>query len=189
MRNERETAAWKIFNKMFYVAIPNLHLYSEDFIRQVGIHAPDSQMQRDLLNQPRRVSMTLANIINHRENGASVTFLAPSGGKEAFDLITEHLTDWVTIMKGHLNFEKPPLVDLEMMENFAMELYPYIVNRAVQKRNTGTYTLKPRTFMGKTMFKELTLVDESKANAYKRIVPTIANEFRSRYGYLDDPAF
>ena len=186
MRNERDTAAWKIYHQLFYVAIPNLSLYSEDFIRNVGTHAPDAQMQQDLMRQPRRVSLTLANIIRHRENGASVAFLTPKGGSDAFQLIIDHLTDWVTIMQGHFNFEKPPLRDLETMENFAMELYPFIVNRAVQKRNSNTFSLKPRTFAGRTALKDLMLVDESKANSYKRIVPTITNLVWNRYGYIDD---
>lgn len=190
MQAERDTAAWKIFNRFYLVAIPNKYLYSDDFIREIGIHAPDNETRRDLMDAARRVNKRLSDIIVLADRGAPVTFLKPGAGVEAYTIVFEHLRDWVTILTEAISPPRPKMEDLEAMDNFCRLLYHHFVGRSAVVRNKESSVVGPiKPFIGAARnlpdLKKKVLTED--ARPYESCMPMIAELVWSRYGPIGKP--
>ena len=186
--SERDNAAYQIFNLYFRVAIPNLYLYSEDELTMIPIHNGfGSVSDEEIMQSERVVMMTIAKIADIRQEGAPVTFVKPNDGVKVYATIVRHLNDWKYIVSNLLSHPIPPLDDLTALEALAVELHPYVGNRATVSANVAGEKVKiGKPFMGKGLFSGTKVYDEKDINDYKPVMPALTNLCWRKYGHLDD---
>lgn len=127
----------QLFNDSFLVYMPYSATVSRAELMEygvVGVHSKES-LER-YLRDPILVKATIVQIATTMNNGDTVSL---SNGQDAvviYDLVIQHLENWLTIGYEHLASRLPPLDDLMMLDELAKSLYPHI-----QVDNTPTTTV------------------------------------------------
>ena len=178
---EQNTAAWKIFNRHFFVKVQNQFLYSDNFLRHKGIvsHSPEEAM-REMLSM-RLTCLTIAELVELRNMGALIEFTEVKDSQIVYDIIVEHLRNWAEIVNNVIYDYVPPAEDLYLLDEMAAELHPFIARTKVRELNQGIDTRRiGRAFLGKSIPKEQFTLED--VNRYKNIAPAIINRASAYYG-------
>lgn len=118
------TAAWQLFNNRYLCDMRTTDFHSDHYLKEVGIPFSGNETV-DVEN--RRYSctrgyLTPIEIVTKHFDGRPVVIL--SGGHKIYELIIEHLEDWLHAVNIYGFPHEPPLDDLYMLEKFAELLYP-----------------------------------------------------------------
>lgn len=117
--NPLDNASLKIFHSVYVCIILERYFHTEESMRTRGIHVSgDETRDRNFLNQTRHVYLTIANMAELYEKGATITLEQPSKAIEIYEIIEQHLKDWLNILTNQFHVSFPPLEDFEALENF-----------------------------------------------------------------------
>lgn len=120
-----QTVAKQIFKTPWMVQVPTIHRYSNKYIEQFGLPSTgDRQWDRELMESPITVYMTIAEMVMIFGNGGSITFVEPKDAKPVYELLHQHLKNWQLLVEKSLHSLKPPIEDLELMDEFMTAIYP-----------------------------------------------------------------
>ena len=178
---ERDTAAYQIFNRHFFVKVQNQFLYSEDYLKHKGIISHNPEQARQEMLSKRLTCLTIDEMVCLRNIGAGIEFTEVKDCGIVYDLIVEHLRNWAEIANGIIYDYLPPAEDLYILDEMAAELHPYVVRTKMREINQGGST-RP---MGKAFFgrgRPTELLTTDKASRYKNIAPAIINRASAYYG-------
>lgn len=178
---EQHSAAWKVFNKHFFVRVENQFLYTDNFLKFKGIISHTPQAAMDEMRSKRLTCLSIAEMVNLRISGAPIEFTEVRDSVTVYDIIVEHLRDWASIVSAGVYDKLPPAEEFFILDEMASELHPYVALGKMKELNSGIDTRNlGQTFFGKNNPDKLYTLD--KASSYKNIAPVIINKARAYYG-------
>lgn len=178
---EKETAAYQIFNNYYRAKVQNKFLYSDDFLKHRGIISTTPDEARAEMESMRTTVLTIAEMAKLSYEGAPMELIIPEDASKIYDLIILHLNDWLSIVNRTIYDSLPPSEDLYILDELASKLHPYVARRRMRELNEGRREVKQiHSFIGARRPDELYTLD--KAAPYKNIAPAIINRARSYYG-------
>lgn len=123
--NKIKTAAWRLWNIPYAINVPRRALYSDEYVKQVGYNVTgDREVDRDYLRQMTLIKQTVAGMCLFLDSGHAFGLVDYKDCNKIYEDIQEHLNDWrVAAMQGILPAAFPPMEELRIMEELAMELY------------------------------------------------------------------
>jgi hypothetical protein len=124
-------AAKKIFNptgKTYLYSHAALFRYSEEYNRVVG-HISTGSREEDakLMNEPVHVGGSIEDMLKLFRNGVEFHLRDPKDFPEIYDLVCQHLNNWIAYINNDPNVKGAPLETLQLMEEFAASIYSQAV--------------------------------------------------------------
>ena len=133
MRRQEDpnAAAKKIFNptgKTYLYSHAALHRYSEEYNRVVG-HISTGSREEDakLMNEPVHVGGSIQDMLKLFSNGVEFHLRYPTDFPEIYDVVCQHLNNWISYINHDPNVKNAPLESLQLMEEFAASIYSQAV--------------------------------------------------------------
>lgn len=139
----------QLFSDSFLVYMPYSATVSRAELMDygvVGIHNKAS-LER-YLNDPILVKATIVQIATTMANGDTVTLANSKDAVIIYDLVIQHLENWLTIGYEHLASRLPPLGDLMMLDDLAKSLYPHLKVGPTPKTTLIDYALGDDLLLG-----------------------------------------
>lgn len=120
------TAAYKIFNYPFLCRIAQMHLVSEEVLRQTGaLTTGNAEWDRAAAMEMVDVRLTIAAMAEYVAEGATIALLNPEDSAKIYRLIKEHLEAWYYEVQSNLHLLEVPTEDLRKLDTLAAYVYPY----------------------------------------------------------------
>lgn len=118
----------ELFNRGFLVYMPYSATVSKSELHEygvVGFHTKES-LER-YLSDPILVKASIEQIATTMASGDTVSLYQGSDAAIIYDLILQHLENWLCIGREHLASRLPPLADLIMLDDLAGALHPHLI--------------------------------------------------------------
>lgn len=130
MEQKHHTAAYKIWHYFVECMIPQMYLYSEEYVKKFGLYTTgDSDVDAQAYQSMVRAQLTVAQMATHFSNGAPICLVNPDESKQIYGWIVTHLSDWSEEVTKDPNMrDQVPVNDLRMLDEFAKEIYPLARN-------------------------------------------------------------
>lgn len=120
----RHTAAFKIHHYRFIVRIAQFHLYSQEQLSHTWrVTSGNAEVDRALAEQQVAAQLTIAEMAEHHANGATMTLETPEDSMKIYDIIHQHLMDWMRALETHAVPPNAPLEDLRKLDALASDIY------------------------------------------------------------------
>lgn len=129
MNNMKELDVHRqLFTDQFHVYMPYSATVSKKELHEygvVGFHSKESLEQ--YLSDIILVKATIVQIATVTNQGEEVSLYDARDAATMYDLIVQHLENWLTIGQQHLASRLPPLGDLMALDDLAGVLHPHVV--------------------------------------------------------------
>lgn len=124
-RYKPHTAAWRIWNIRYNINAPRRALYSDEYVKQLGYNVSgDKDIDRTTMKQLVPIKQTVAGMCLFLNSGHAFGLINHNDCIAIYEDIQEHLSDWrMAAMQGILPTAFPPIEELRIMEELAMEVY------------------------------------------------------------------
>ncbi len=137
------TAAYKIFNYPFLCRIAQMHLTSEEVLRQTGtVTTGNAEWDRAAACEMVDVPLTIAAMAIYVDEGATIALINPEDTAKIYRLIREHLEAWYHEVQTNLHLMDVPTDDLRKLDALAAYVYPharyYLTERPFHGRLANT---------------------------------------------------
>lgn len=173
---DKPHAAWKLFNNRYLCDLKVMDFYSLDYLKEVGIGTSgDAQLDDEAKRGGIHAYLTPIEIITKHYDGVVVTIL--TGAPEIYELIKQHLNDWLTSLM-YYNFPyQPPMDDLYRLENFAELLHPQYISWRLSQVHSVNTKAKPLNRFALSLAKPINQASISYNDyaPFERIVHRIAD--------------
>ena len=176
---ERDTPAWKIFNKPYNVQVQNKFLYSEEHIRTRGVFGATEKETQQHMNEFRDTVLTIERMAELKNIGAAILFPYPAQTVEIYNTITAHFRNWHRIAMSGRYDASPPATDLFVLDEIANDLHLFVMGERLKIYNRQGGNTYGRAFFGGDDQGRKTLTDMP---AYRSIIPAIINLTGAGYG-------
>lgn len=124
MPAQEQTAAFKLFNYLYRVYIPQHHMYSNEYLKQFGIPTSgDSALDKAQANEMTLTQQTIAGMAELHADGAAIALEDPSKSVEIYEILRNHLNDWSRAVHEAFHDINPPIEDLRKLDDLATEVY------------------------------------------------------------------
>ena len=125
-RKKLQTAAYQIINYYFPCRIQNIHRFTTDSLREVGMVTSGSKaVDRVMALQYVDVSLPISGMAEYLSQGVSVQLVQPEDTAKIYRIIKQHLDDWFVEAQTNLHCMESPDEDLRKLDELAAEIYPY----------------------------------------------------------------
>lgn len=127
---ERNTACWRIFNLIFDVYIPQMAMYSTEYLKSSHINiSGDLEIDRLRMNELTMTRMTVAGLSMLVLEGYEYGMARYEDCVQIFSDIQCHLNDWrnQTKMFTHPS-DFPPIEELRALESIALSMYKHAMD-------------------------------------------------------------
>lgn len=122
---EEPTVAFQLFHSHWNCLIPEMYLYDQKYLEQVGtVSSGDRAIDRQMAHNRREVRLTPAAMAIYFDEGAPIKMVNPIDAIPIYRLILEHLETWKHIINTEVNIGNPPIEDLKKFDNLAAALFP-----------------------------------------------------------------
>lgn len=159
MRQKRDpnAAARKIFNptgKTYLYSIPAMYRYSEEYNRKVGhVSTGDKLEDEKLMNEPVHIGGSIEDILKLFVDGVPIKLRYTADFSEIYDLLQEHISNWVEYTTNDPNVKKVPIESLQIMQEFMDTIQSQVkgarasapVDGTLSKRRTMLFSGMSRT--------------------------------------------
>ncbi len=119
------TPAFKIFNTLWSVRVPKLYLHSDEDLEFYGVRmSGDRRVTEAHLEGVQHVSLSVSDMIRIRRAGGQVWINNPESYIRIYELIQDHLRNWVTVLEA-FNYEYKkicPIDDLRDLNDLSLEM-------------------------------------------------------------------
>lgn len=123
---EEQTAAYKMFNWRYPVMISGIHLMTPEYASKAAlITSGNAKADTDQLRAPVEVQLTIADLAEFLGDGVSFRLVRPEDSKAIYQIIMEHLRNWMTAMTMDPNRQNTAEKDLILLDRLAGEIYKY----------------------------------------------------------------
>ena len=139
----------ELFNRTFLVYMPYSATVSRNELMEygvVGLHTKDS-LER-YLSDPILVNATIVQIAETISGGDEVSLRNNEDAATIYDLIIQHLENWLYIGHTHMASRLPPLPDLIALDELAGVLYKHITPVDAPVANNIDYALGNDLLLG-----------------------------------------
>lgn len=117
----------RIFDDTYYVYVPYVATVSERELLEYGVVGHhDKQQLESYLNDPILAGCNIALIAEINYNGNYVRFKNPKDIPVIYELVNQHLENWLYITKYHGARHCPPLKDIMALDYLAESLFPLL---------------------------------------------------------------
>lgn len=125
----------RLFEDFYLVYIPYAATVSEEELREYGVVGFHDKASLDaLIGEPILSKANIATLADFNYKGVEISFYNINDLKTIFNLITQHLENWLVIGKLVNPRRLPPLIDLLQFDKLAADIYQYIdFDKATQK--------------------------------------------------------
>lgn len=141
----KHSAAYKIFHYEWDIALPQMYVYTEEYMRQYGLVVTgDSGYDNSLPNQLIGGRYTIAQMAELMDEGATIQVHNPEDTKKIYDIISRHLEDWSSSLTriGSFDLKTAPENDLMLLSQLADTLYGYAARYFTNERPRGSLARK-----------------------------------------------
>ena len=180
MSNEEHTAAYKIFHYYFFLYIPQHFLYNAEIAKEYGTPTSgDKDIDRALANSQMLCQLTIAEMAEKLDQGASMTLQYPEKSAVIYEILRQHLVDWDNHVRLNIGDVDAPLDDLYMLDRLADEIYKiarhYIKTlKPINRLVSNIENLNNRRAMGRR------LKTDSNANSLPQAHKSLADSIAKR---------
>lgn len=149
------TPAQIIFFRMYPIVISGIHLIDEESLERFGLvttgrNADDVAMAA----APRSAQVTIAGMAHFLADGANFQLADKKVASEIFDVIQEHLINWMRAIDGSFNVVSAPIEGLRELEALAEYLYPYAMReRNATRQESHLHRSLKDLIRGRSMFR------------------------------------
>lgn len=124
-------ARLKIFNptgKTYLYSHKAIHRYSEEYNRVVGHISTGSRAEDEkLMNEDVHVGGSIEDILKLYRVGVHVQLRYPKDFAEIYDVIVEHMNNWIEYINYDPNVKNAPMDSLGLMEEFCKDIFEQVV--------------------------------------------------------------
>ncbi|MCO6704713.1 hypothetical protein [Streptomyces sp. CHB9.2] len=126
LEQKHHTAAYKIFHYFVECLIPQMYLYSQEYVQKFGLYSSgDSDVDAAAYQNLVKVNLTVHQMAGYAEQGASIALVNPDESKQIYGWILEHINDWQDEVNRDPGLrDQVPVNDLRILEEFAALIYP-----------------------------------------------------------------
>lgn len=122
--NQPHNAAYKLFHYPFRVRVPQYATYLEGEIEKVGVAISGFRdLDRECAAEMCEHTTTISRIARWHAEGVKIELYDIRDSVRMYDIIKEHLDDWLREARNPLSVREPPLDDLRMLDALADRLY------------------------------------------------------------------
>lgn len=123
------TAAWRLWNLRYDVMVPELALYSAEYLSKVGApRSGNATLDRTRINPMDRTWMTAAGLAIIYAEGNAFSFCNPRESIQMYVDIQKHLQDWQDMTYAGIPPSSfPPISDLRILEAMAVEVHTVVM--------------------------------------------------------------
>jgi len=158
MTNQKHSAAYKIFHYYYNCLIPQHHLYTEEYVNTFGIPTTGNRdIDRNLAESAIEARMTISEMAQYVDDGATLEFLQPEKTAEIYEIIVEHLNNWRYKVDSSYQEVDVPIEDLKKLDYLAEQIFIIARNymsdltstsgllRNLDKLSSGRFNRKAKT--------------------------------------------
>lgn len=126
MEQKHHSAAYKIFHYFVETLIPQMYLYSQEYVDKFGLYtsgdeAVDGAAYQNLV----KVQLTVIQMAQYHAQGATIALVNPDESKQIYGWILEHVNDWQDEVNRDPGLrDQVPVEDLRVLDAFAADIYP-----------------------------------------------------------------
>lgn len=117
------TPAWRLYFEKYWVSVPEYYFRTKKEIELFGRYLNDEAADRAAQESFIRIHIPIAGICVYLDEGATIKLDKLSDAVPMYDIVTEHLNNWVQITR-QMNPPEVPLDDLRVIERLASILKP-----------------------------------------------------------------
>lgn len=117
------TPAWRLYFEKYWVSVPEYYFRTKKEIELFGRYLNDEAADRAAQESFIRINIPIAGICVYLDEGATIKLDKMDDAVTMYDIVTEHLNNWVQITR-QMNPPEVPLDDLRVIERLASILKP-----------------------------------------------------------------
>lgn len=142
MDQQTHNAAYKLFHYPFQVRVPQYMTYTEGEIETTGVAiSGNREIDRECAQEMCSHTVTLAQIAKWHQAGSRIELVNIRDSVRMYDIIKEHLNDWLhKVETSHYEIEIP-FEDLEVLDSLAEKLYLLARGIISQERASDTRSI------------------------------------------------
>ena len=119
-----KSANWKIFNWRFHCEVPYIHTLTPADLKIGGIVVSgDRDIDLAMTKQKIQTYIPISEIAEYHSKGVQVRLMNAERSVIIYELILQHLNDWINHIQFSLNSSDIPVEDLEMLDALAVEVW------------------------------------------------------------------
>ncbi len=146
-RKKLHTPAWRLFHRKIPIYIPHIFLINRDIENDQGVPlSGDSIVDQHRINEVIMTHMTIAGIAMHIGSGYKFThkcLIRRSDKYTIYEDIQDHFYTWLSQVNCHGTKSLfPPITDLRLLEQIAIELHPYAMKINPVRKSMAEVTNK-----------------------------------------------
>lgn len=176
---EKDTPCYQLFHTLFLVKVPQIALYSPDYLRTFGVvTSGDKDLDDHLMMSLVDTYLTINSMIEVRRRGYSVGIVGEYD--KAYMIVVNHLYDWIDILREPLCYRKPPPIeDIKDLDQLAQDLYPFVSIKLLTQQEKEQ-KVSQRTYLSRGT-KPANLV-EGNAAVYSPVLREYIEVYEAKYG-------
>lgn len=126
-QTDNATTAQRLFYERFLVYVQNKAFYDEFELENIGFtSAGDSAHNEAYLNEFRLINTNIAQIAEWCAEGHTMRLYELKHASLIFNILNEHMDNWLNLVHAHPTVNLPPIEDFEAMDQLAEMLYPLV---------------------------------------------------------------
>ncbi|MNZ64266.1 hypothetical protein D3C78_824330 [compost metagenome] len=139
LEQKHHSAAYKIFHYFVEALIPQMYLYSQEYVQKFGLYSSgDEAVDAAAYQNMVKANLTVAQMADHMAQGATIALVNPDESKQIYGWILEHINDWQDeVNKDPGLRDQVPVDSLRTLEEFAAMIYP-MARQHVQTAVSGS---------------------------------------------------
>lgn len=126
LEQKHHSAAYKIFHYFVETLIPQMYLYSQEYVEKFGLYTSgDESVDAAAYQNMVKINLTVIQMAQYAEQGASIALVNPDESKQIYGWILEHINDWQDEVNRDPGLrDQVPVEDLRVLESLAQQIYP-----------------------------------------------------------------
>ncbi len=117
------TPAWRLYFEKYWVSVPEYYFRTKKELELFGRYLNDEAADRAAQESFIRINIPIAGICVYLDEGATIKLDKMADAVPMYDIVTEHLNNWVQITR-QMNPPEVPIDDLRVIERLANILKP-----------------------------------------------------------------
>lgn len=121
---KNHTPAFKIWNYTFECIVAQMHLATIEYLQQAGtITTGNAEIDRVMAQEKVHARFTIAAMMEMHKEGVPFHLCHPPDSAVIYQILHDHLQDWVHAVNLNPGIREAPIEDLRAMDALAAEIY------------------------------------------------------------------
>lgn len=122
---EKRDTRYYIFKQLFLVRVNDLARRNIEHVEAHGLRVTGNRdYDRNVKQELCMCYLPISDMAVYHEQGVNIYLAKPADAKVIYELVHEHLNNWVQYLNDQIGVGDAPVEDLLILDNFANTVYP-----------------------------------------------------------------